>query len=378
LRDAIVTRLRAFRHPDASSVRRIAWAALPCILAVWFAWRYTATFSEPSSYYSPFTDAVTYLAAGERLNAGHPLYSLAAGDRRVALEPTLSPAAILSPPPIAVIWRPLAMVPGGFILWLVASWVAVLGATFYVVFRGGLVGLALALALSQAIGEQLAVANVAAFFPACLIAAWKLREHRVAGAIIGTLASLKLAPVAILGWLIGRGSSRAILTAISAVLLWLAVSVLGAGLNSIPDYVTIASGIHPSPMSVAGRTGIPWLSAIVLVFLAVASAVVSRRFPGFGFAIAVSASVLGTPALYISGWVTMLAVVAPLTDRGIAAPALAPSRALDLFRAFRGRLDRARRSPGLGRPALGADLFDEAPVLVAATSAAGPAGSVSD
>ncbi len=103
MQDAIVTRLGAIRHPDASTVRRVVWAMLPCVLAVWFAWRYTATFSEPSSYYPPFTDAVTYLAAGERLNAGHPLYSLAAGDRRVALEPTLSPAAILSPPPIAVI-----------------------------------------------------------------------------------------------------------------------------------------------------------------------------------------------------------------------------------------------------------------------------------
>ena len=378
MQDAIVTRLGAIRHPDASTVRRTAWALLPCVLAVWFAWRYTATFSEPSSYYPPFTDAVTYLAAGERLNAGHPLYSLVAGDRRVALEPTLSPAAIFSPPPIAVIWRPLAMIPGGYILWLVASWVAVLGATFYVVFRGGLVGLAVALALSQAIGEQLAVANVAAFFPACLIAAWKLQEHRVAGAIIGTLASLKLAPIAIFGWLIGRGSSRAVLTGIAAVLLWLAVSILGAGLTSIPDYATIAAGIHPSPMSVAGRTGIPWLSATVLLSLAAASVVVSPRFSGFGVAIAVSASVLGTPALYVSGWVTMLAIVAPLTDRTSVAPALVRSLRVTFFRSLRRLLDRARRSPGLGRPVLGADLFDEAPVLVAVPSVAGSSGGVAD
>jgi hypothetical protein len=356
----------------------MAWAMLPCVLAIWFAWRYMATFSEPSSYYPPFTDAVTYLAAGERLNAGHPLYSLAAGDRPVALEPTLSPAALLSPPPIAVIWRPLAVEPGGFILWLVASWFAVLGATFYVAFRGGLLGLVVAIGLSQAIGEQLAVANVAAFFPACLIAAWKLREHRVAGAIIGTLASLKLAPVAMLGWLLGRGSFKALLTVILAALLWLVVAVLGAGVNSVRDYATIAGGIHASPMSVAGRTGIPWLSATVLVALAVASAVVSRRYPGFGFGIAVSASVLGTPALYVSGWVTLLAVVAPLTDRRPAGPALVPSVALALLRSFRDRLDRARRSPGLVPPTLGTDLFDEAPILAGATSGASPSGSLPD
>ena len=32
-------------------------------------------------------DAFTYLAAGERLNAGHPLYAVSPGDRPVGLEP---------------------------------------------------------------------------------------------------------------------------------------------------------------------------------------------------------------------------------------------------------------------------------------------------
>jgi hypothetical protein len=33
------------------------------------------------------SDAWNYLAAGERLNAGHPLYALSAGDRPVPLAP---------------------------------------------------------------------------------------------------------------------------------------------------------------------------------------------------------------------------------------------------------------------------------------------------
>src|SRR4029079_4401518 len=38
----------------------------------------------------PGSDAWNYLAAGERLNAGHPLYALSAGGRNVALRPTVS------------------------------------------------------------------------------------------------------------------------------------------------------------------------------------------------------------------------------------------------------------------------------------------------
>ena len=47
-----------------------------------------------------FPDANTYLAAGERLNAGHELYRREPGDREVLFEDQF-PAAILSPPPIA-------------------------------------------------------------------------------------------------------------------------------------------------------------------------------------------------------------------------------------------------------------------------------------
>src|SRR5439155_11259736 len=81
---------------------RAALALVPCVVAIWFASLYFREFSSPSSYYPPFTDANTYLAAGERLNSGHELYILQLGDRWVALEPSLSPAALLSPPPIAV------------------------------------------------------------------------------------------------------------------------------------------------------------------------------------------------------------------------------------------------------------------------------------
>ncbi len=61
-------------------------------------------------------DAPTYLAAGERLNAGHNLYALVAGDRPVLLDPPYWIVPLLSPPPIAVLWRPLALLGSGSML----------------------------------------------------------------------------------------------------------------------------------------------------------------------------------------------------------------------------------------------------------------------
>src|SRR5438874_8322160 len=80
-------------------------------------------------------DAETYLAAGERLNAGHLLYALAPGDRPILANPAFYTYPLLSPPPIAVLWRPLAALPNGWgigLWWLtcVASIVGVLGLAF--------------------------------------------------------------------------------------------------------------------------------------------------------------------------------------------------------------------------------------------------------
>jgi hypothetical protein len=323
---------------------RAGIALVPCLIAVWFARLYILDFNDPSNYYPPFTDAVTYLGAGERLNAGHDLYVLSQGDRLVALEPGLSPAALLSPPPIAVIWRPLALGPLGFAAWLIAGWIALLAAGFYVAFRGGLIGVMLALLLSRAMGEQIAVGNVAAFFPALMIAAWRLRQHRAAGVIVGTLASIKLAPISLIGWLVGTRSTRIVVAALLVLAGWATASILGSGAESMTEYLSIAGAIRPSPMSLAGRTGIPWLSVGALIALTLASAAISRRWPAAGFAVAVAASVFGTPALYTSGWVTLLAIAAPLTDL--------PPQAWRPYPFWQGRFLSLVRRPGFIAPGL--------------------------
>ena len=65
-------------------------------------------------------DAFTYLAAGERLNAGHLLYALSPGDRPVDLNPPYWTVPLLSPPPIAVVFRAFATMPpdtGAYFWW---------------------------------------------------------------------------------------------------------------------------------------------------------------------------------------------------------------------------------------------------------------------
>src|SRR5438046_396896 len=70
-------------------------------------------------------DVVTYLAAGERLNLGHPPYALSPGDRAVPIVPPYWTVPLLSPPLVAVVWRPLALLPDSVSIGL--WWVAMIG-----------------------------------------------------------------------------------------------------------------------------------------------------------------------------------------------------------------------------------------------------------
>jgi hypothetical protein len=273
-------------------------------------------YNEPDNLMEPFTDATTYLAAGERLNAGHDLYRLTAGDRPVLTIPGLYSAPLLSPPPIAVLWRPLAAVDWGMAVWVVACWIALLGTVVYVTLRAGLPGVLLALLLSFAIGEQLAVANVNAFMPALYVLLWRYRDHAPSGSLVGIAAAIKLAPVALVGWLLGSRRWKAIMFAFAGLGVMFAVGALGAGLGSYLDYLGTLSGNRPTQLSVSGQTGIGWASYAVLVLGMIAAAVTGGRWPRASFVLALTASVLGTPALYASGLVSLLALAAPWISTG--------------------------------------------------------------
>jgi hypothetical protein len=168
----------------------------------------------------------------------------------------------------------------------------------------------LACGLAPAIGEQLVAGNVASFFPGLLILAWRLGGGP-AGAVVGLMGSLKLAPFGMIGWLIRGGNVRGMIAAISAASAMLVVSLTGAGFGAIADYANVAATAQPSTTSVSYLTGVTWLSQAILVGGTCLAALLGGR-PGLSFAISTLAIVFGTPALYVSGYVTLLAVVAPL------------------------------------------------------------------
>jgi hypothetical protein len=298
---------------NLGSVRlRVVLALVPCLLGVFIAVEYLIYMSTPASLAKPFQDALWYQSAAVRLNVGHDLYQLGPGDPPVLFVPGVT-AALLSPPPIAVIWRPIVLIPGGFAAWMIACWLAVLGTTFYLAYRTGLRGVLAATLITPAIGEQLAAGNVAAFFPLLMVLAWKLRGREFGGLAVGLMAATKLSPGSLGGWLLGSRRWRALAALALTVALILLISIIGAGFNSFSEYLDVARTTAPSTSSLSGLTGISWLSEATLIGGTLV-AIGLGRWARWSFIVAVVVSIIGTPSLYLSGWVAMLAVLAPFSD----------------------------------------------------------------
>jgi Glycosyltransferase family 87 len=293
-------------------------ALLPSLL---MARGYLVAMAAPGDPVEPFSDAITYLAAGERLNAGHDLYRLVPGDRPVLILPQTFDSPLVSPPPIAVLWRPLAALPFGLGLaaWIAATWIAMLGTIVYLVRRTGWPAVMACVVLFDGIAQQLTAANVAAFFPVLLILAWNQRSRPASASVLGVMTAIKIAPGTMFGWLVAQRRARAFLWAAAGAAALLLVGAIGAGIDSYGEYLAVARGTRPSPESLSGMTGLPWLSVAILVAGTLLAAAVRRDAWSFG--IAVAASVLGAPALYHAGYVPLLALLAPLASRAGPAPA---------------------------------------------------------
>lgn len=310
----IVGRMRSTRifATSPSPRLRVVLALVPCLLGVFIAGLYLAYMQTGESLAKPFQDALWYQAAAVRLNIGHDLYRLVPGDPPVLFVQGVT-APLLSPPPIAVIWRPIVLLPFGFAAWMAACWLAVLGTTFYLVYRTGLPGAFVATILAPAIGEQLAAGNVAAFFPGLMVLAWKLRDRELAGVAVGVMAVTKLSPASLGGWLVGSRRWRAVASAVVTIGAILVITILGAGLTSFREYLDVATSTAPSTASLSGLTGISWLSEATLV-VGTLVALALGRWPRWAFTLAVLVSIIGTPSLYLSGWVALLAILAPFSD----------------------------------------------------------------
>lgn len=267
-------------------------------------------------------DAFTYLAAGERLVAGHPLYRLGPGDRPVAIDPVYWTSPLLSPPPIAVVWAPLSLFgESAAWSWLFLAAMAVVGTSALVIWHSPVIGSLLVIVSALGIAEQVAVGNVAALFAPAVFLIWIYRDHPAVGLLAGLMAAFKIAPIVLAAWLIGTRRWRALGWMLVTVLTVYAISLVVAGPESFVDYVGVARSTNPSFLSLSSLMGIAAMSYLALCGFAAISLLSGRR-DGGSFVVAVMAFTLFTPAFYLAAMVTIppLAIVASRNRHGSAPP----------------------------------------------------------
>jgi hypothetical protein len=274
-------------------------------------------------------DAFTYLAAGERLNAGHHLYALLPGDRPVDLKPPYWTVPFLSPPFIAVLWRPLAALPselGVYIWWAgaIAAIAVVVGALLR--RRRVLTSVAL-IVLVVPITYEIGVGNVNAFLLAGAVGVWLLvREARTvpAGVLAAVMTAAKLTPLPLAGWVIGTGGRRGLIAAAAGAAACLVVGLVGAGLDTHLEYISIARATGSTGLTDLSLGGlardlgipdpIPTLipTAILVGGTAAATLLPARGRVTAGFVVAILAWTFGSPVVNINTPVLLLALLAPV------------------------------------------------------------------
>jgi hypothetical protein len=279
--------------------------------------------------FAPY-DAYVYFASGERLNAGHPLYALSPGDRPIWLKPPYWTVPTLSPPFVAVLWRPLAMLGemGVLVGWLVTA-IAFLGALAVVARREPLFTFAATAVLAVAVAWQLDLGNVNGFLALGLVLLWRWRDRPVlAGTCVAVLTAVKLTPAFLVVWLIASGRRHAAVVFVAASIVLLGVTALGAGPQAIADYIDVmihTTTVGTSELSVAGMLragGVPAAVAAAAPWAIIAAGAIAtlwlRHRPAIGFGIAIVVLVLGSPVVqgYWYALLIMMLVALPTRSSG--------------------------------------------------------------
>lgn len=274
-------------------------------------------------------DAFTYLSAGERLNAGHSLYALSPGDRPVLMNPPYWTVPFLSPPFVAVAWRPLAALPAelGVYLWWTGA-VACLAIVIGLLarrtpIRASLAVLVLAIPLTYEVG----VGNVNAYLLAGAVATWLLARsgRRMPAGLLGAvMVATKLTPLPLLAWIVGVGDRRGLAGSLIGLAACAVVSLVGAGLLAHFEYLAVAratstTGLSPfSPGGIVRALGfadpLPTLAPLLVMAAAtgVSFLLAARRRPTMGYAAAVVSWTLGSPVVNVNTPILLLALLAPV------------------------------------------------------------------
>jgi Glycosyltransferase family 87 len=257
------------------------------------------------------SDQSNYLAATERLAAGHDVYALVAGDRPTPLDnPPEWSVPILSPPAVAT-----------FDLWKMAlpdwarfyvGWALGLGAIaalgLILLWLGPIALVPLVMLLSQPLAVTAWSGNVNALIgPGAALVWWAARRpsgrwHVLAGVIVALGACIKLGPVMLGFWLLAQRRFLAVATAVVIALVVVAVTLVMAGPGVLAEFLGVvrSTTATPTPLSIPGLfRGLgfsPPIQVAMLPIALVAATVlifVTRRSP-ISFALAILAMTFST------------------------------------------------------------------------------------
>ena len=274
-------------------------------------------------------DSFTYLAAGERLNAGHSLYALLPGDRPVDMHPPFWTVPFLSPPPMGVVMRPFALLPGdsGAYAWWATCLIAIGAVMAALLRRRPATTSAAVIVLAIPIAYEIGVGNVNALLLAAAIACWLLaRDGRplAAGPLAAVMFAVKLTPLPVAAWVAGAGGRRGLGGLLAGLVVVGVVSLLGAGVDAHLTYLDVArttatTGLSTvSPGGLARTLGLPdpiptLVPTALLVGGSLLAWILARRDrPASGFAVAIVAWTFGTAVVNINTPTLLLALLAPL------------------------------------------------------------------
>ena len=320
----------AVSRTGPNQTQNLLRAVASLILLISVAW--AATIDGPlstSAGPSWVTDAPNYYAAAERLNAGHALYELGPTDRKLALD-GWEPAPLLSPPLIAVAWRPLAASPIDLAvtIWTVIGLIALVGSCLWLVWRAGTATSLGVLILSVPLGLTAWSGNLQAFLTPVLCFAWLWhasgRPARV-GAVAGVGTVLKLAPAPLFVWMLVTRQTRALTAATVFAVGAALVSVAGAGITAHLDYLRVASevsrlgGTALSAGGLAAAAGVPEniraFAAPAMLVLGSLGTVALRRRPDRAFSLAIVTGLLGLTVVNLTNVTMLLAAFVPFGTR---------------------------------------------------------------
>jgi hypothetical protein len=292
------------------------------------------------------SDTSNYYAAGLRLNEGHNLYGpLLPGDRPVPGYPDRYPAPLLSPPLVAVIWRPLALLGDASMeIWWAANLAFVVGLLIWFAavgrrwtLAGALavlaLGLPIALVLSapyrqpgfySPVSTAALSGNLNGYVTGlCALVWWAAvrGRARLAGITAALAAVLKLGPFVLVWWFVVRRDWPAMKTFIATVGVLGIVGLLGAGLDANLAFMGIALGGHITPTALS----VPWLleaafhlhprladlGTIVATVVGLAVIYATRRRARLSFLVAIMVVIWSSPVVLVGNLVILLAAAAP-------------------------------------------------------------------